>query len=219
MTTNISLYVYTLHNTVVMTFNPTLFLAVVLGYLVGDFVCCDYKLDRKINPSSSVLPQQTSSSSSPTARFEVRWVRGLLRRLLLLPSPTIRHENPMKEVLFTADMSCNSCTTAITTLLSEIPGVVEVTTNLTTKQVMVLGEISMDEQMLTKALMTWSISTGKAVTMIQSHLSHHTSSTNKTLLFGSITTAEEQEDIYAIISPTPVRLMQWALWLAPRVAR
>ena len=139
MTTNISLYVYTLHNTVVMTFNPTLFLAVVLGYLVGDFVCCDYKLDRKINPSSSVLPQQQTVSSSPTAaRFEVRWIRGLLRRLLLLPpSSTINNTT-------NADGEKNTA-------------------------------VAVD--------------------------------------------AAEEEDIYAIFSSTPVRMTQWTLWLAPRVAR
>jgi hypothetical protein len=86
--------------TVVMTFNPTLFLAVVLGYLVGDYVCCDYKLDRKIQPSSFLLPQQqmasSSSSLSPTARFEVRWVRILLCRLLLLPSSSVANQHIIK---------------------------------------------------------------------------------------------------------------------------
>lgn len=33
---------------VAMTFNPSLFLALVIGYLVGDYVCCDFHIDMKI---------------------------------------------------------------------------------------------------------------------------------------------------------------------------
>jgi hypothetical protein len=28
-----------------MTFNPSLFLALVIGYLLGDYICCDFHLD------------------------------------------------------------------------------------------------------------------------------------------------------------------------------
>lgn len=39
---------------IAMTFNPSLFLALMIGYLIGDYICCDFRLNKKINKSKEV---------------------------------------------------------------------------------------------------------------------------------------------------------------------
>jgi hypothetical protein len=38
---------------VVVSFNPNLFLALILGYFAGDYVCCDFYVNMKIGVYSS----------------------------------------------------------------------------------------------------------------------------------------------------------------------
>ena len=48
---------------VAMTFNPSLFLALFVGYWIGDVFLCDYRLDTLMNVSTTLLEQSGALSS------------------------------------------------------------------------------------------------------------------------------------------------------------
>ena len=133
----------------------------------------------------------------------------------------------MKDVLFNVDMSCSSCSNAVTTALTSIAGVVKVDTNVTTKQVMVSCDVAASDQALLDALVNWasSVSSDKSVELVYSHTSKTTTTTTAGGAGGAtvvvLSTAEEDEvdGIYAVPSSLSVRMTQWALWLGPRVTR
>ena len=81
----------------------------------------------------------------------------------------------------------------------------------------------MNEETLLQALQAWAASTGKSVTMIQSYRKNTTDmmNINTRMLFPLVIGGGgvEDEDIYALTSSFSVRMIQWGLWLGPRVAR
>ena len=82
---------------------------------------------------------------------------------------------------------------------------------------------SVEEQTLLDALMGWSVPAGKSVELVYSHRGGYTSlkpSSTAGITATGRTVAEEEEDgIYLVPSSSSVRVTQWALWLAPRMAR
>ena len=128
----------------------------------------------------------------------------------------------MQEVLFNVDMSCSSCSNAVTAALTSIAGVVKVDTNVTTKQVVVSCDVGVSDQVLIDALVNWasSVSSDKSVELVYSHTSKTTTATGGSATAVALSTAEDEVDgIYAVPSSLSVRVTQWALWLGPRVTR
>jgi len=72
---------------VAMTFNPSLFLALVVGYLAGDYLCYDYRLDRCLSGNPHVAASMPSRKLHSGMDDAV--ATAVVRAVLLMPpAPT-----------------------------------------------------------------------------------------------------------------------------------